>query len=168
MSENALLKYKSVREPAYHELCQEIDGVNWVCYEIMLSSQRGNTYAWLKGNAVENNSKIDADDFAISQIASAFANEQRVRIMRTIYEGFHTFSELKEQTGLNAGQLQHHLKELALSSFLQATSKRNHYELSRRGKALLLLMVCVGKWQPDSKGGFLSPEDVEAIETTKA
>jgi len=63
---------------------------------------------------------------------------------------------------MNPGQLQHHLKELALSSFLVEGRQRNHYELSKRGKALLLLMLCVGKWPPDAEGPdhFLSPDQI--------
>lgn len=167
MPDKALEEYTKIQKPAYNQLVQEIDGVNWVCYEVLLSARQGDTYGWRRGYSVHHQEKLDSDDFAVSQIATAFSNEQRVRIMRTLYEGHHTFAEIKEQTGLNAGQLQHHLKELALSSFLQATSKRNHYELSRRGKALLLLMVVIGKWQPDvDNEAFLTPENVEQIDAS--
>ena len=66
------------------------------------------------------------------------------------------------ETGMKNGQLQHHLRELALNFFLKRTNERNRYELSEHGKALLLLVCAIAKWEPSAESeGFLSPDVFE-------
>lgn len=159
-SQLALRQYLETQMSSYQALNDSLDDqLTWVSYHVLLHEEPGKTDSWIKGG----DKVLDCPEFEVARIATAFANEQRVRLLKCLYEGYHTFRDLREQTEMNAGQLQHHLKELALSGFLVDISRRNHYELSKNGKALLLLMLCVGKWQPEAEGQhFLTPEQVQA------
>lgn len=156
-SGNALQDYFNQAVEAWKLLPEALpEEVDVVAYQVLLHKP-GQSNGWYKGGT----DVLDCPEFDVAKIASAFSNEQRVRLLKAIHKGFHAFADLRQETSLNPGQLQHHLKELALSNFLEETGKRNHYELSRRGKALLLLMLNIGKWQPDvDEPNYLSPDQV--------
>ena len=152
--------YAASHEKTYKMLCQALpDGVGWACYEVILPKVNGCTHAWLKG---ADSGSLDPSDHQIARIAGAFANEQRVSLMRALDGSLTTFASLKEKTGMTAGRLQHHLKELALAGFLRDTRQRNHYELTTIGRALLQIMMCLGQWPPDldNSEAILSPEQI--------
>jgi len=152
--------YLVSHQRAYGKLCRDLpDGVGWAGYEVILPKVNGNTRAWLKGDSTGSS---DASDDQVARIANAFANEQRVSLMRALDAGHATFADLRETTEMTAGRLQHHLKELALAGFLRDTRQRNHYELSTVGRGLLQILLCIGKWPPDVANSepILAPEQV--------
>lgn len=65
-------------------------------------------------------------------IVSPFSNENRVRIMQVLLEGPKTSSELSRETGLEGGQLYHHLKDLMLAGYVEAVG-RGKYALTSKG-----------------------------------
>ena len=157
-NEKLLTQYIETHDRAFQRLTQNLqENLAWVCYEVILHEREGPSLGWVKGGYV-----LDCEPFDVARIAGAFANEQRVRLLKALYQGYHTFTHLREQTGMKPGQLQHHLKELALGSLLVETPQRNHYQLSKHGEALLLLMCCLAKWPPDMEGGesYLSPDAI--------
>lgn len=169
MAEDGYSRYSKTHTAGFKKLVKDLDRFDsyngHACFEIVLPRREGEgtTAAWLKG--ADDKTVLDCSEFDVARIANAFANEQRVRIMKALYGGARTFAELKEGTGMNPGQLQHHLKEMALSAYLLETPKRNDYALSSHGKAMLLLMLCVAKWEPKSEDeAALSPDDVEMYE----
>jgi len=131
----------------------------WVCCEVILPRTGRRRQAWCQGLALP--AREPRDD-QIARVASAFANDQRVTLMRCLDAGHVTFASLREATGMTAGRLQHHLKELALAGFLRDTRQRNCYQLSTAGRSLLFIMVCLGQWSPEVTGGErrLAPERV--------
>ena len=169
MSEKFQEDMKSM-DRVYRKLCKHLgEGEGWVSYQLILPKTKSDTTFWFEGSSLNGSSikNLDCSEFEVARIATAFSNEQRVHLMKAIYEGHHTFSDLKEKTGMKPGQLQHHLKELALTSYLLETSKRNHYELSSYGKGLLFLMLCISKMPPHRGEGqefFLSPDKVGAVD----
>ena len=61
-----------------------------------------------------------------------FSNENRVRILQALLKGARTSSELSRETGLEGGQLYHHLKELMLAGYVEAV-ERGKYALTAKG-----------------------------------
>jgi hypothetical protein len=55
----------------------------------------------------------------MAKLLSPFSNEQRIRILKMLLEGDKLSSELIQTTGLEGGQLYHHLKELALAEYIE-------------------------------------------------
>ncbi len=78
----------------------------------------------------------------VADAASPLANEHRVRILQELLKGPKTASELSEATGLEGGQLYHHLKELAFAGYLE-TVERGKYALTGRGAMALRALAAV-------------------------
>jgi DNA-binding HxlR family transcriptional regulator len=134
---------------AFHKRCEKLPiGEGYVAYEVILPKQYGRTCGWLMGT--DGKSALEASPAEVAAITSPFSNEQRVTVIKAIFDGYHTFKSLGQITGMTNGRLQHHLKELALHNLLKRTSERNHYELSEHGQALMMLFCHIAKWEPTS------------------
>jgi len=77
----------------------------------------------------------------ITRFLSPLSNEQRIVILRSLYEGFlkgKTVSELVEDTGFEGGQLYHHLRELERANYVETKEERGRYFISVMGHIALL------------------------------
>lgn len=95
---------------------------------------------------VDNKQKfLKADLIAMAQYFSVFANEQRLTILKALFEhGEMTASQLQEKTGIPAGgQFYHHLREIATGGLL-AKTKRGSYALNAMSRGHLATMFAVG------------------------
>jgi DNA-binding transcriptional ArsR family regulator len=77
----------------------------------------------------------------ITRFLSPFSSEQRITILRSLFEGFlqgKTVSELVEETGFEGGQLYHHLRELERANYVETKEERGRYFISVIGHIALL------------------------------
>jgi len=79
----------------------------------------------------------------IARLAAALGHNQRLRIMLKLLEGSLHYSLLCKTTGLTAGPLYHHIKQLRLANLI-VTPMRNVYELTRGGRNAILAIISVG------------------------
>ncbi|MEW6724471.1 MAG: winged helix-turn-helix domain-containing protein [Bacillota bacterium] len=86
----------------------------------------------------------DAPEGIVAQFLAPLGSEQRVALMKVMADGGLTSRELSERTGLSTGQLYHHLRELAAVGYL-LTRERNSYELTARGKRVLLVGLALAQ-----------------------
>ena len=80
-----------------------------------------------------------------------FSNENRVRILQALLSGARTSSELARETGLEGGQLYHHLRELMLAGYVEAV-ERGKYALTPKGCIAIRVAAAVA-----SIPGFAAP-----------
>jgi DNA-binding HxlR family transcriptional regulator len=100
----------------------------------------------------------------VERLLSPFSNEQRIIILKTLIEGNRGSSELTKATGLEGGQLYHHLKELALAEFIEQ-EQRGVYALTEKGRHTLLTALAMAMTLEKRA----IPEEIEATfsETVK-
>lgn len=79
-------------------------------------------------------------------------------ILKTLIDGSRTSSELTQATGLEGGQLYHHLKELALAEFIEQ-EQRGIYALTEKGRHALLTTLAMAMTLEKR----VIPEEVEDI-----
>jgi DNA-binding transcriptional ArsR family regulator len=77
-----------------------------------------------------------------AELLKSLANTERIRIVKILYTGVKTFSELKGATGLEAPSVSHHLKTLVRMG-LVGHSDLGGYELTRRGRFLLRTLALI-------------------------
>jgi len=78
----------------------------------------------------------------IASLLSPFSSEQRISILKTLVKGDKSSSELSQATGLEGGQLYHHLKELALAEYMEQR-ERGIYTLTEKGQMALLTVMAM-------------------------
>jgi DNA-binding HxlR family transcriptional regulator len=79
----------------------------------------------------------------VANLLSPFSNEQRILILKSLIEKKDRgSSELSQATGLEGGQLYHHLKELALAEYVEQ-KERGVYALTEKGKMALLTVLAM-------------------------
>lgn len=61
----------------------------------------------------------------VSSVSEVLANEYRVKILRALYEKSRTSKELSDITGLEGGQLYHHLRILTQNRFVVMGKREN-------------------------------------------
>ena len=81
----------------------------------------------------------------IVKFISPLTNEQRVRILRLLLEGYNTVGDISKKTGLKGGELYHHLKELIYSGYIKAES-RGVYRLTAKGEIALIMISGMAYW----------------------
>jgi len=94
----------------------------------------------------------------VAKLLSPFSSEQRILILKTLIKGDRSSSELSRETGLEGGQLYHHLKELALAEYIEL-KERGIYSLTEKGRMVLLTVLAMAYTL--EKG--ITPEEVEAV-----
>jgi len=94
----------------------------------------------------------------VAKLLSPFSSEQRILILKTLIKGDRSSSELSRETGLEGGQLYHHLKELALAEYIEL-KERGIYTLTEKGRMVLLTVLAMAYTL--EKG--ITPEEVEAV-----
>jgi DNA-binding HxlR family transcriptional regulator len=78
----------------------------------------------------------------VANLLSPFSNEQRILILKSLIEKDRGSSELSQATGLEGGQLYHHIKELALAEYVEQ-KERGVYALTEKGKMALLTVLAM-------------------------
>jgi len=78
----------------------------------------------------------------IANLLSPFSNGQRILILKTLIEADKSSSELSQMTGLEGGQLYHHLKELALAEYIEQ-KERGIYTLTEKGQMASLTVLAM-------------------------
>ena len=103
----------------------------------------------------------------IARFLSPFSSEQRIAILRALYEGFiegKTVSELVEETGFEGGQLYHHLRELERANYIETKEERGRYFISVMGHIALLTVSHMTMVLPsfiNKKLGETEPDSVD-------
>ncbi len=100
---------------------------------------------------------LTADTDHLRQVAAncqALASEVRLRILRGLVQGPKSTSELLAMTGIDRGQLYHHLRDLFVQGFVEQP-ERGRYAATMRGEIVLLVA-----WHLP----LLGPEPREAAE----
>lgn len=89
---------------------------------------------------------LTLDTHAAADFFGVFANEQRLNILRTLFEHEElTAQQLQEKTGIPAGgQFYHHLREIDSANLL-AKTKRGCYALSTIGRSLVALIFTLAR-----------------------
>lgn len=108
-------------------------------------------------SAIDLEDAVKCPPSKIARLMGSFSNENRIRIMQSLLEGVKTASELSEETGLEGGQLYHHLKELMMADYVQIV-ERGKYALTSNGCIAIRTVACLA-----SIPGMISPtpEDIE-------
>ena len=85
----------------------------------------------------------------IVNIVSPLTNEKRIDILRLILkERTVSMSKLSEKTGMEGGELYHHLKELIRNGFIKLV-RRGTYTLTTKGEiALIIVSGLAHAWEP--------------------
>jgi len=80
----------------------------------------------------------------IALFSEILSNEARVAILKTLCTGSKTARELSQITGLEGGQLYHHLRILLQNRFISA-KKRGEYQITGNGlQALMVTSLMAG------------------------
>ena len=93
----------------------------------------------------------------VAKLLSPFSSEQRILILKTLIKGDRSSSELSRETGLEGGQLYHHLKELALAEYIEP-KERGIYSLTEKGQMALLTVLAMACTLEKR----ITPEEIEA------
>jgi DNA-binding transcriptional ArsR family regulator len=72
-----------------------------------------------------------------ARVFAALGNETRLRLLQFLWGGERTAQELGEGTGLSAGALYHHVRELAAFRWVE-TPRRNAYTITPAGRQALV------------------------------
>ncbi len=87
---------------------------------------------------------LDLNPKKIATFCESLSNECRVKILKALYDGTKTSSELSKITGLEGGQLYHHLRIL-IQNRLISVRRRGEYQITGFGiQALLVLSLMSG------------------------
>lgn len=103
----------------------------------------GKYFIW---GVLDNDEKfLSCDPMSMAKAFSVFSNEQRLLLLKALYENAElTAAELQEITGLApGGQFYHHLRELA-SIGLLAKSKRGSYALGATARTIVGTLLAIG------------------------
>jgi len=111
--------------------------------------------SYFSGHDIE--SLLKCSPKRIAKLLSPFSSEQRILILKTLIEGDRSSSELSQATGLEGGQLYHHLKELALAEYIEQKERRL-YSLTEKGQMALLTVLAMACTLEKR----VIPEEVEA------
>jgi DNA-binding HxlR family transcriptional regulator len=101
---------------------------------------------WYEKSAMDK--WLSCPESVVVHFLSPFSNEQRISLMKALFLGTKTATELKETTGLTDGQLYHHLKDLALAGYL-LKEERNSYSLTTEGKMILSIVLGMANYFKD-------------------
>ena len=111
--------------------------------------------SYFSGHDVE--SLLRCSPERVAKLLSPFSSEQRILILKTLIKGDRSSSELSQETGLEEGQLYHHLKELILAKYIEPKG-RGIYLLTEKGQMALLTVLAMA-YTLEKR---IAPEKVEA------
>lgn len=79
----------------------------------------------------------------LARMLAALAHPQRLQILLHLLTGEASYQSLAHRTGLKAGPLYHHIRELRSAGFL-SPKRRDLYALTRLGRRVTLAATAVG------------------------
>jgi len=79
------------------------------------------------------------DPGRLAEIIKPLSNKNRIRVMLLLLDGDRSASEISGVTGLEGGQLYHHLKELLFSNLIESV-ERGRYRLTEKGLTVLRIL----------------------------
>ena len=94
--------------------------------------------------------RVTLDARRTAALCQALASEPRLALLLELLPGARTTGELTGSTGLERGQLYHHLRDLFLQG-LVTQRERGSYELTGRGQTVLLLATVLADAGPDER-----------------
>jgi DNA-binding HxlR family transcriptional regulator len=117
-------------------------------FAAVLRSGTGQQYSWATSTTVRGTFGLEeARD--IARVLSALGSDARLRIMAILWRGETAAAELTAATGLSAGSLYHHIRELCAFGWVN-TPQRNRYTLTTRGRrALVTAWALAGVLRPE-------------------
>jgi DNA-binding transcriptional ArsR family regulator len=87
----------------------------------------------------------------VADDCQALASEARLGILRGLVQGPKSTSELLAMTGIDRGQLYHHLRDLFVQGFVEQP-ERGRYAATMRGEIVLLVAWHLPLLGPEPKG----------------
>jgi len=123
-----------------------VDPVN-VVVEDLISSIRENVRRALEERREEAVEELVENLPAerASLILQSLANTDRIRILKLLYKGPATFSEVKEVLGVESPSVSHHLKMLQRSGLVVQLGTRGGYTITPRGRLLLRVLSLISQ-----------------------
>lgn len=110
--------------------------------------------------------RIAFDGRKLAALCQALGSEPRLSMLSELLPGPRSTSDLTGATGLDRGQLYHHLRDLFVEGLVEQP-ERGRYRLTSRGETVVMLSAVLESAACDAKEPFtLRPEDV--IEETAA
>lgn len=93
--------------------------------EVIVSASRDEHGGWVNTSVVESLTKLPIDKVVF--LLSPFSNEQRLKILLQLCEYPKSATDLTNATGLQGGQLYHHLEELMGARYIEKPYKGKYY-----------------------------------------
>jgi len=135
---------KAAKEPPYEEIRELLIRKYGKIYEkefICLACYT-NKFGW--NLLLSPKDALGVDARRVSSVSEALANEYRVKILRALYEKSRTSKELSDITGLEGGQLYHHLRILTQNRFV-VVGRRGEYSITVKGATALMVLSALAK-----------------------
>ncbi|RLE58276.1 MAG: hypothetical protein DRJ35_08175 [Thermoprotei archaeon] len=86
------------------------------------------------------------DPKSIVELIAPLTSEQRINILRTLLKHRQTnMTQISKETGLEGGELYHHLKELLRRGFIK-TIRRGVYTITMKGEISLIIVSGLASW----------------------
>jgi len=147
-SEMITVTTKGITEELEQKLKGEEDGI--VIYSGVLRIKDGANTAW--DSSARLAELLECPSKRTSHLLQCLSSEQRIDLMKALFKGDKAPSDLVNETGIEGGQLYHHLKEMMFAGMVDSKS-RGLYKLNVNGvQALftsLLLGLHLGKAEPE-------------------
>jgi len=130
------------------ELKGDEDGI--IIFSGVLRVKEGASAGW--DSSARLAELLDCPSKRVAHLLQCLSSEQRIDLMKALFKGDKTPSDLVKETGVEGGQLYHHLKETMFAGLVDSKS-RGLYKLNVNGvQALftsLLLGLHLGKAEPE-------------------
>lgn len=86
------------------------------------------------------------DPKSIVELIAPLTSEQRINILRTLLRHRQTnMTQISKETGLEGGELYHHLKELLRRGFIKSV-RRGVYTITMKGEISLIMVSGLASW----------------------
>lgn len=104
--------------------------------------------------------RVSFDARKLATLCQALGSEPRLSMLCELIPGPRSTSDLTRATGLDRGQLYHHLRDLFVEGLVEQP-ERGRYRLTDRGETVVLLGAVLASAAPEAKEPFtLRPEDI--------
>ena len=138
-SEKITVTTKGITEELEQKLKGEEDGI--VIYSGVLRVKGGASAAW--DTSARLNELLDCPSKRAVHLLQCLSSEQRIDLMKALFRGDKTPSDLTKETGVEGGQLYHHLKEMIFAGLVDSES-RGLYRLTVDGVQSLFTSLLIG------------------------
>ncbi len=108
------------------------------------SSTATNVMIW------DQDDRVSLNQRSAAALCQALASEARLAILCELQAGPRSTSDLTSSTGLERGQLYHHLRDLFMQGLVEQP-ERGRYHLTGRGEVVLLLTAVLAVAGPDEE-----------------